>query len=160
MVFFRKLILSSLRMSLVSSILSSGILQRDTYVSSELKFTFYYSYYCCILTHTLINHHSFVHFIHFSSTGNAKTMPATRQWRRGKKSQRNFKMQKNYSHDMKVTANTVFFPKQSPRHLFIYFFSAAILRTCWSTAIIVDTTSFSSQTVLNEDLWKDVSWLQ
>lgn len=94
---------------------------------------------------------SFVHSTHFSSTGNRKTIPATRQWRREKKSQHNFRMQKNVYHDTTVRANIVVISKRS-------FFSAAILRTCWSTTIVAGATNFWS--VLSEDVWRDVSWLQ
>lgn len=157
MIFVSKLILSSLWISLVSSILSR-ILQRDTYVSSELKFTCYYSCYCCILTLTL----SLLCILFISAPQETGKQYLQQDNEERKKSQHNFKKQKNAYHDVMVTANfalwVFFFPKGPLRHLL--FFSAAILRTCCSTTIIAGANCFCSWTVINEDSWRDASWLR
>lgn len=58
----------------------SSVLKKTTKTSvfSELKFNFYYPYYCCILTLTLIDH-LFCTFCSFQLYRKEEKIPATRQ---------------------------------------------------------------------------------
>lgn len=132
-------------MNLVSSVLFSRMLQRETSVFSELKFKFYYSYYFCILT---LICHPFCTFYSFQLYRKQKKLSATGQWRREKKIwTQNFRIQKNICHYMTEQILHVFF-LHNTKIPFIY----SNFKDKWK--YYYHCKCFWS--VLSEDLWRSV----